>query len=170
VRRAAAAALAVLALGCAVYFGSLRLDTHGDYPACQGSWQWNCGPATRGSWQFLVAILIAGFGLMAAIGVLKPTDQDPIRRAAAGALRVLAVGLLAGLVGIVIGLIVGAVTAPPSDPNALIDGHGLWIFASGLFGGGIGFAVGCLVRMAWLLWQSVRSRSLRHDPEQTLPS
>ena len=174
-RRAAAAALAVVALGGAIYFGSLRLETHGNYPACQHSWAWNCGPASRGHWQFAVAILIVLLGLAAAFSVLEPADREPIHRAGAragaGAGRVLAVGLVVGVVGIVIGVIVGVITAPPSDPYDLGgDPHGVWILASALFGGGIGFAVGCLARVAWLVWQSVRSRTLRHDQEQTLAS
>jgi hypothetical protein len=166
VRRAAAAALAVVALGSAIYFGSLRLETHGDYPACQRRFQTafgNCGPDSRGFWQFLLAIVIAALGLAAAIRVLEPTDREPIQRAAAGALRVLAVGLLVGLVGLVIGLIVGAATAPAPDPNDIVDNHSLWIAVSAVIGGGIGFAAGCLARVAWLLWQSVRSRALGRD-------
>ena len=163
-RRAAAAALAVVALGSATYFGSLRLDTHGDYPACQRSWQaLDCGPDSRGFWQFLVAIVIAALGLAAAIRVLERSDRDPVQRAVAGALRVLGVGLLVGLVGIVIGAIVGGATAPASNPNDIIDDHSLWIEIMAVFGGGIGFVVGCVARMAWVLWHSVRSRPLRHD-------
>ena len=69
-------------------------------------------------------------------------------------------GIGCRVVGIVIGVIVGVITAPPSDPYDLGgDPHGVWILASALFGGGIGFAVGCLARVAWLVWQSLKSSS-----------
>lgn len=70
-RRAAAALLAVPALGGAIYLGSVRLATHhvcGNAPA--GPW---CAPASRAGWQLPLAVAIAALGAVGAVGVLKRT-------------------------------------------------------------------------------------------------
>jgi hypothetical protein len=77
-RRAAALALAVVALGGAFYVGSLPLGPAGLKPACTRVGSVlnleNCAePASRATWQFPVAGVIAALGLAGAVGGLKRT-------------------------------------------------------------------------------------------------
>jgi hypothetical protein len=78
-RKAVALLVAVVALGGAVSFGSLHLDSHGNYPACRNAPDLvllsPCAPASRGDWQFLIAVAIAAVGLGAAVGVMKRTQE-----------------------------------------------------------------------------------------------
>ena len=73
--KAAAVAVAVVALGGAFYFGSLHLGSRGLNPACTRVGVvnlLNCAePASRAAWQFPVAVVIAALGLAGAVGVLK---------------------------------------------------------------------------------------------------
>lgn len=75
VRRTAAGLIAVFALVGAVYFGSLRLDSHGNYPVCTRAPDLvlisPCAPATRGVWEFALAVAIGGLGVVAAVGVAR---------------------------------------------------------------------------------------------------
>jgi hypothetical protein len=66
-RKTLAAVVAVVALGGAVYFGSLHLGASrfGDCLVC--------ARPTRAFWQFPVAVAIASLGLVVAVGVLKRT-------------------------------------------------------------------------------------------------
>jgi hypothetical protein len=75
-RKIAALALILAALGGAAYFGSLRLNAHGNYPLCleyQGDVLQRppCGPATRSAWQLPVAVVIAALGALGAVGVVN---------------------------------------------------------------------------------------------------
>jgi hypothetical protein len=82
-RKAAALTLVVAALGSAAYLGSLRLDSHGNYPICLeyqgGLLRPACALATRGGWQLPVAVAIAGVGLLGAIGVVSRAQSKPRR-------------------------------------------------------------------------------------------
>jgi hypothetical protein len=75
VRYAVAIALASLALGGAVYFASLRLDTRTlHYRNCAELGLppgMTCGSNRRATWQFPVAVAIAALGVAGAVGVLK---------------------------------------------------------------------------------------------------
>jgi hypothetical protein len=82
-RNAAALTLVVAALGSAAYFGSVRLDAHGNYPICLeyqgGLLRPACAPSTRAGWQLPVAVAIAAFGVLGAIGVLTRAQTKPGR-------------------------------------------------------------------------------------------
>lgn len=71
--RAAAAVLATAAVWGAGYLAGLRLDAHGNYPACERFGLYPCAPAGRAVWQFPAAAAIVALVLLGAIGVLKRT-------------------------------------------------------------------------------------------------
>jgi hypothetical protein len=76
-RKAAATVLVGIALASAVFFGTLRLGPHGIRPACtQVGMTVNlpdCATVDRAGWQYPVAVVIAGLGLLGAFGVLRRT-------------------------------------------------------------------------------------------------
>ena len=82
-RKAAALTLVVAALGSAAYLGRVRLDANGNYPICleyqDGVLRPACAPATRGGWQVPVAVAIAAFGVLGAIGVVNRAQPKPGR-------------------------------------------------------------------------------------------
>jgi hypothetical protein len=77
-RKALAAVVAVVALGGAVYFGSLHLGANRFGNCSPGSGGGVlpllvCARPTRAAWQFPVAVVIASLGLAGAFGVLRRT-------------------------------------------------------------------------------------------------
>jgi hypothetical protein len=75
--QAVAVGVVAVALGGAVYFGSLHLGV-----SRPGAWTRNggglldllgCAHPTRAFWQFPVAVVIAALGVAGALGVLKRT-------------------------------------------------------------------------------------------------
>jgi hypothetical protein len=76
VRYAAAVILAGVTLGGAVYLGSLRMDTRTlhsrDCSRLYLPLLATCGPNQRAAWQLPLAVVIAGLGLLAAVGVTRP--------------------------------------------------------------------------------------------------
>ena len=75
VRYAVAIVLAGVALGFAVYLGSLRLHTYTLHSRnCAGlglPLGMTCGQNHRAPWQLPVAAVIAGLGLVVAVGAFK---------------------------------------------------------------------------------------------------